>query len=431
MMKTNPVVHIRLNVPWLRALVGLLIVLQLLDPNKAWMIVLIGFGGLWLLMYLWSRRLARGLRMEREQLYGWLQVGDWLEERFTLINHAGLPAAWVSIEDHSTLPGYSASMGTGIDAASERRWKKRTPCSRRGMYQLGPLTLMTGDIFGLYTVEITYPDTETFVVTPPVITLPFSLRVTAGRRIDEHRFSRLQAEKSTNSIYAREYQSGDSFAKIHWMTTAKQDEPYVRVFENIHASNSWWILLDLDRDVQIGTGDEATDEHGIILAASMADLGLQTGKSVGLIASGEETVIHPARYGFDHRSAILRSLSVIQRGCLSLPGLIEHSQRFLPPHSNAVLITPSARLDWMEKLDQFRSKHITPTVILVGSEQSEHNYHLGKSARILARRAIDNQLVSPELFHTPEARPGSRGEIKWKVTPHGRAIMIRQDEEPG
>jgi transglutaminase-like putative cysteine protease len=73
-------------------LLAILIVLQLLDPNKAWMMLIIGFGGLWLLMYLWSRQLAEGLRIHRHQLYGWLQVGDWLEERFVLSNQSLVPA---------------------------------------------------------------------------------------------------------------------------------------------------------------------------------------------------------------------------------------------------------------------------------------------------------------------------------------------------
>ena len=137
-MVDRPVVTIHLTTPWLRILVLILLVLQLLSPNKAWMIVLVGFCSIWLLSYFWSRQLARGLRLNRDQHYGWLQVGDWLDERFTLHNFSSVPAAWISIEDDSDLPGYSASTGTGIGGNSERRWTKRTPCERRGGYHLGP-----------------------------------------------------------------------------------------------------------------------------------------------------------------------------------------------------------------------------------------------------------------------------------------------------
>lgn len=404
------------------------LILQLLDPNKAWVIVLVGFGALWLLSYSWARHLAQGLRLRREQIYGWLQVGDWLEERFTLGNFSIAPATWLSIEDQSDLPGYSVSLGTGIETRSERRWMKRTPCSRRGEYHLGPLTLRTGDVFGIYSVEIVYLQTETFIVAPPVIPLPFDIQLISGRRMDESRASRIQTEKSVSSYSTREYLPGDSFAKIHWMTTAKNDQPFVRVFENIYASNSWWILLDLDAGVQEGEGDQATDEHGIILAASLADMGLRNGKSVGLLASGNEMVIHRAKYGFDQLGGILRSLSVVQRGSKNIAELITLSQPYLRPHSNIIVITSSKQVDWLEKLDQFRNKHLSPTVMLVASDKPEHLDDLRMTTRLLSKRGIDNHLVTPNLFSTPEARPGKRGEVKWKFTPMGRAIMIRSDE---
>lgn len=426
-MEKQPVVKISLRASWLRVLVLFLLTLQILVPNKAWEVIFIGFGGLWLLTFIWSRQLAKGLRLQREQLYGWLQVGDWLEERFTLENQSWAPAVWVSIEDFSNLPGYSASMGTGIGSNSERHWKKRTPCNRRGEYQLGPLVLRTGDIFGIYSVEIWYPQSETFVVSPPVIHLPVDIQIVSGPRIDETRSTRMRTEKSVSSYSAREYLPGDSFAKIHWMITAKKDEPHVREFENIHASDSWWILLDMDSRVQVGKGDQATDEHSIIVAASLADHGLRSGKSIGLLASGEELVIHPARHGFGQRGEILRSLSLIQRGEQDLVDLISLSLRYLHQNSNVIVITSSTRLDWLDKLSQFRNKGITPSVMLVASDKDAHTDKLKITGRYLDKRGIDRYLFTAEIFDTPEARPGKHGEIKWKFTPMGRAIMIRSD----
>jgi uncharacterized protein (DUF58 family) len=427
-MEQKPVVRIRLNLPWLRVLLAILVLLQLLDPNKAWMMLIIGFGGLWLLMYLWSRQLAAGLRILRDQLYGWLQVGDWLEERFVLSNQSLLPAVWVSIEDASDLPGYSVSTGTGIGGGAERRWLKRTSCRRRGEYHLGPLILKTGDIFGVYNVEVDYQETETFVVAPPVINLPVDIQIISGRRVDETRLSRFQTEKSISTIMAREYMPGDSFSKVHWMITAKMDEPYVRVFENIHTSNSWWVILDLDADAQIGEGDQATDEHGIILAASLTDMGLKTSKSVGLIAFDEEMVIHRSRHGFNHRTDILRSLALARRGSVTLADLLVRSERFLQQHSNIIVITSSCQSDWIDELGYLRKKGITPTVLLVAADESGHVNRLTEVGHMLAQRGISQHMILPELFDTPEAQPGKRGEIKWKFTPLGRAIMIRSDE---
>jgi uncharacterized protein (DUF58 family) len=391
------------------------------------MILFTAFGFLWLLSFLWGKQLTGGLRMLREQLYGWLQVGDWLEERFTLRNSSAAPAAWLSIEDSSDLPGYSASTGTGMDAKSERRWKRRAPCVRRGVYTLGPVLLRSGDIFGLFEVEIEYPQTEKFIVSPPVIKLPLDFKIVSGRRVDDSKWSRARTEKSTTSISAREYVTGDSFSKIHWMITARQSEPYVRVFENIHSSNAWWVLLDLDAEVQLGEGDAATDERAIILAASLADLGLRNGKSVGMIASGKEKFIHLSRFGFGHLRAIMKSLALVERGSLKLADLIVQSQRYARQHSNVIVVTASTEMDWLSKLDQFRDKDISPSVALVSSDNQEHVHRLRGIGELINRKGIKHYLITPEVFAVPEARPGHRGEIQWKFTPHGRAIKVQVD----
>jgi hypothetical protein len=86
--------------------------------------------------------------------YGWAQVGDRLEERFTLINQFVLPATWISLVDHSTLIDHRASVATGVDGYSLSQWKILSRCTRRGVYTLGGATLETGDPFGVYTVTL-------------------------------------------------------------------------------------------------------------------------------------------------------------------------------------------------------------------------------------------------------------------------------------
>ena len=56
--------------------------------------LLLTAGVVWLASFAWARSLARSLRLIREMRFGWAQVGDQLEERFTLINHGVYPAIW-------------------------------------------------------------------------------------------------------------------------------------------------------------------------------------------------------------------------------------------------------------------------------------------------------------------------------------------------
>src|SRR4026207_1022603 len=147
-------------------------IMQILDPSRVWVILLIGIGGTWLVCWWWARGLSRSLTFRREMRYGWAQVGDRLEERFTLTNQFILPATSVTVQDHSTLPDHHASVATGVDGSSESQWRILSQCTRRGVYTLGGTTLETGDPLGVYTLLIEDPTSSTLAIMPPVVSLP-------------------------------------------------------------------------------------------------------------------------------------------------------------------------------------------------------------------------------------------------------------------
>src|SRR6202142_3286833 len=85
---------------------------QIIGPSPVWKGMLVVLGGLWLISYLWARSLQKNLHLERAMRFGWVQVGDKLEEQFILFNESLFPATWVEVTDHSTLPGYSIARAT-------------------------------------------------------------------------------------------------------------------------------------------------------------------------------------------------------------------------------------------------------------------------------------------------------------------------------
>ena len=125
----SPKVTIRLRVPWVPVAAVVLFVLQQVIPARPLMALSLICGGMWLIGYLWARALAASLRLERQQKYGWGQVGDVFEERVILENGGIFPALWLLIEDRSTLIGHTISMGTGIGGQGSRNWMKRTACA--------------------------------------------------------------------------------------------------------------------------------------------------------------------------------------------------------------------------------------------------------------------------------------------------------------
>ena len=176
----------RLSSSLLPLLVGITLLLQLIAPYRGWLILFAGLGGAWFVSFLWARSLTHGMEFQREIRYGWAQVGDQLEERFTLINHGIFPALWVEVIDQSTLPDYEASQVRSVDGNSATRWRIKRLCRRRGLFSLGPTTLLTGDPFGIYTVELSHLGFTNVLITPPIVPLPF-VEVASGGRSGEGR----------------------------------------------------------------------------------------------------------------------------------------------------------------------------------------------------------------------------------------------------
>jgi len=401
--------------------------MQLVAPSRAWTVLLVGLGGLWLISFVWAWSLAKYLSIVREMRYGWVQVGDLLEERFTLKNKGPLPATWVEVEDRSTLPGYDASLATGVDGAGESQWRKHGTCSRRGLYQLGDTRLRTGDPFGIYSVTITNPAKATLMVMPPVVPLPH-LEIIPGGYSGEGRPLPNAPERSVGASSVREYAPGDSMRLMHWKTTARRDKPYVRLFDGTPAGD-WWILLDLQAKAQVGGGSDSTEEHGVILAASLADRGLRAHRGVGLVVNGGALDWLPPRTGSGHRWEILRRLALAAPGKTSLGEVLERIRPDLGRNASLLIITPTQSTDWFIALPHLFRLGIRPTVLLFDLGSFDNKRDNSGVVAELKRMHIPCHVLPREMFDRPEAQPGTRGQWEWRVSPLGKAIPVSKPEE--
>ncbi|HSJ55706.1 MAG TPA: DUF58 domain-containing protein, partial [Anaerolineae bacterium] len=269
---------------WLPWLLAGLAILQLLLPSRVWIGLLVALGGIWLTAFLWARHLAARLHVTREQHYGWVHVGDLLEERFVMVNDSFLPALWVEIDDASDLPGYSARSVRSADGYATVRWRTEGICRQRGLFTLGPWRARTGDPLGLYTVTFDHPAAQSVLVYPPIVHLP-TLRLPRGAATGAGRTSRRALDVTTNAAGVRPYAPGDAVNRIHWPTTARRETMMVKTFD-LEPSGDLWIVLDMDQAVHAGEGEESTEEYGVILAASLSNRTLEENRAVGLVAYG-------------------------------------------------------------------------------------------------------------------------------------------------
>lgn len=419
--------RIRLKSRLIPILVILVFLMQIIDPYRVWMFTLVALGGTWLISYLWTHSLSNNLTLKREIRFGWAQVGDRLEERFTVYNYGPVPAIWVEVIDRSNIPNYQASRVTGVESRSKNQWRTKGICSQRGLFTLGPTTLKSSDPFGIYEVYIEDLSSTSLMVMPPIVPLP-AIEVAPGGRTGDARPRHNAPERTVSSSTVREFHPGDSMRWIHWRTTARKSSPYVRIFDGTPAGD-WWIFLDLDSNVQAGEGWDSTQEHSIILAASLADRGLRENQSIGLVANGKDLVWLSPQGDDRQRWEILRALALIESGDYSLAELLTRNKSLIGRNSSLVIITPNIKGDWIESLLPLMWRGAVPTVILLDPASFDGNGEVGPALDLLAEMGVSRHVITRDVLDRPEARPGERGQWEWRISATGKALPIKKPSD--
>jgi len=320
---------------------------------------------------MWSWLVLRGLQISRRTSVQHVQVGSLFEELFSLRNTIRLPKLWVTVKDHSDLPGYAASRVVDmLGPGREYSWTARLVCERRGRYRLGPLAVASSDPFGLFEFQRLFPQTSSVLVYPATVPLS-GFPQPVGYLPGGDALRRRTHQITPNAAGAREYAPGDSFNRIHWPSTARKGRLIVKEFE-LDPMLDVWIFLDMHRDVQVcRTLDEieqilrrkkslwarsegveldpSTEEYAVTAAASVAEYLIRNDRTVGLVAHGHDREVIQADRGERQLSKILETLAVLKaEGEMPFGEVLELEGRRLLRGSTVVAISPSAGQQWVD-----------------------------------------------------------------------------------
>ncbi len=404
------------------AIVSVLGVLQLFAPAPALGYVLAVIIGAVAVSYYWARQMAEQVSLERDRRYGWAQVGDVIEERFTLRNESALPVLWAEIEDRSTLPGYTASRVTGVDGSAYTRWIVEGECRQRGIFALGPVLVRMGDPFGFFTVEVDVGEQVQFVVYPVIAALP-PLEPPRGLAVGHVRAMRRSTDATPNVASVRAYVPGDTLRRIHWRTTAHREELYVKDYDREPAGDMW-IILDLHDAVQAGQGEHSTEEYGVTLAASLAGAMLRQNRAVGFLTDGSEYVMLRPESSETQLWRILQSLAAAQaRGTRPFGRLMAEAAPILGRGLAATLITPSMDPEWLPSLIDLQQRGIATSVLLVDPASFGGRTSSEAMVRLLSDHGVPTEVIGRGFRFRPLVEH-RRQRPTYKVLGTGRVIAV-------
>jgi uncharacterized protein (DUF58 family) len=236
------------------------------------------------------------------------------------------------------------------------------PCLKRGLYTVGPLTVRSGDPFGLFRVRRTFGALHSLLVYPLPEALPHFWAPPAELAGDG-RLRRPTHFVTPTAASVREYEPGDSFARIHWPSTARLGQLMVKTFD-VEPASDVWVVLDLQREVQAGAGDQSTEEYGVRIACSVANHFLAGHRPVGYMASGAEPTVLPPDRGRQHLARILEVLALARGvGTAPLADLLNQEGGRFGRRSTLVVITPSTEEGWVAALEGLVERGVKVAVV--------------------------------------------------------------------
>jgi uncharacterized protein (DUF58 family) len=317
-------------------------------------------GGSYVLVRLGLSDLEAGYAVS--QLHG--HVGDRMRVTYTLRNTSRMPKLWLEIHNPTTLPGGLPGRAITLGGRSERSWLIRAPLSRRGHFRIEPLHIRTGDPFGFFEASATVGQGISVVVYPRIEPLP-RWRLPAAAVEGSHASPVRTLQTTPMATSVRPYAPGDAMNRIHWKTTARHGEIQVKEFDLEQTADAW-IILDLQRSIQTGRGDDSTVEVAIRAAASIADRAIQENRAVGMTVNVGRTAFLPPDRGGRQHLKIMQLLAAVEADASSplVETLIATVGR-LRRGMTAVIITASLDPAWVRPLAALRTRGVACVVVTV------------------------------------------------------------------
>jgi uncharacterized protein (DUF58 family) len=289
-------------------------------------------------------------------------VGDKIRVTYTLRNTSRVPKPWLEVHNPTTLPGGLPGRAIPLGPRAERSWLVRVPLVRRGHFRIEPLQIRTGDPFGFFEASASVGQGVAVVVYPRIEAIPL-WRLPAAYIEGSNAAPERTLQTTPLATTVRPWAPGDSFNRIHWRATARHGEIQVKEFELEQTADAW-IILDLERSIQTGRGDESTVEAAVRVAASVADKAIRDNRAVGMTVNGHRTTVLPADRGSRQHLKIMQLLAAVDGdGTAPLVETIVATAGRLRRGMTAILVTPSTDATWIRPIASLRTRGVATVVV--------------------------------------------------------------------
>jgi uncharacterized protein (DUF58 family) len=265
------------------------------------------------------------------------EIGQTVSVKIVIKNDSWLPVPWVLMEDllpqaHGLTPEGMGGPRLKVVKGRRLRLSMLRPGRQvaleytlelrlRGYYQIGPMVLESGDVFGLHRRYRAVTEPQFLLVYPKVVPLE-GFDLASRRPVGEIRLAHRLFEDPTRIAGVREYQRGDPLNRVHWRATARTGTLHSKMYEPSTIAGAT-IVLDFHKAGYSQRGEPFRSELAATTAASLANAVYETGQQVGLVTNGRDAADRIRLEGWDqdYRTRI---------AALQAPAMLDESTRLQP-----------------------------------------------------------------------------------------------------
>ena len=226
------------------------------------------------------------------------QIGETVAVSSIIRNTGILPVPWLLLEDAIpqdallSSPPRIRAKGPRVAVAqlfpmAEKQLLYQLTFQQRGYYQIGPMLLESGDVFGLHRKFKVSGKPNFILVYPKVVPLE-GYDISSRRPIGEVKITHRLFEDPTRISGVRAYQHGDPLNRVHWRATARTGSLQCKTYDPSCIAGAT-LLLDFHQYSH--RGDQFANmltELTITAAASLANTLCLMNQPIGLVSNGRD-----------------------------------------------------------------------------------------------------------------------------------------------
>ena len=226
------------------------------------------------------------------------QIGDTVAVASIVRNTGILPVPWMLLEDavpQDALldsPPRIKAKGPRVAVAqlfpmAEKNLLYQLTFNQRGYYQIGPMLLESGDVFGLHRKFKVSGKPNFILVYPKVVPLD-GYDISSRRPIGEVKMTHRLFEDPTRISGVRAYQHGDPLNRVHWRATARTGSLQCKTYDPSCIAGATLLLDFHSYSHRGGQFANLLTELTITTAASLANTLAQMNQPIGLVSNGRD-----------------------------------------------------------------------------------------------------------------------------------------------